>query len=94
MMTYDEFQQVMYVHDADSEKHIGIVLINPPCDQNSILDYFVEHAENIKTAFHVYRFNRVYMLLNKDIVLKDTLVEYEIVTDLPTALQESTGDTP
>lgn len=82
-MIYDEFKQVLIVTILDPNEHIAIVLNNPPCDQDTVLDYLYDNAENIKTSYYRYYNHRVYLVLNKDIILKDTLVDYETVTDLP-----------
>lgn len=91
-MTYDEFNQVLTVPIIDANTHVAIVLNFPPCDQDSVLAYFNEHAENIKNSYYRYYNGRVYMVLNNDIVLKDTLVEYETVSDIPVFEPDSSGD--
>ena len=96
-MIYEEFRQYLHLADIDSDRHIAIVLLNPPCEQNQFPEYFSENADNIQTFYFINQYGRFFAILNKDVVLKDTLSEYESVTDLPkiiTQSEEVSGDNP
>jgi hypothetical protein len=96
MMTYEDFKQYLHLDNIDSNKHIAIVLSNPPCERDQFPDYLSENADNIQTFYFINKYSRFFAILNKDVVLKDTLVEYESVTDLPTEIVEPgiNGDNP
>ena len=75
-MTYEEFVQIFNFSGMDFLKSRAIVIFNPPCDSNIFLDYFIENVDNLTDMHHLFVDNRVYIIVNNDIVFKDTLASY------------------
>lgn len=82
-MTYEDFKQYLHLDNIDDKTHIAILLSNPPGDQASFPDYFSANAENIQIFYFLLKYGKAFIILNKDVILKDTLIDYELVTDLP-----------
>jgi len=89
-MTYDEFKQVFYLASMEEWKNVAIILSTPPCDPASFIEYFSENTENLQSVDYIFRGGKVYIVANKDIVLKDTLVEYELATTSIPVVSEDT----
>jgi hypothetical protein len=71
-------------------KNVAIILSTPPCDPASFIEYFSENTENLQSVDYIFRGGKVYIVANKDIVLKDTLVEYELATTSIPVVSEDT----
>lgn len=80
-MTYEEFVQTFNYSGIDFSIHKSIIMFNPPCNSDSFLEYFIENVENLTDIHHLFLDNRVYIIVNKDVILKDTLSSYEEVSD-------------
>lgn len=89
-MTYDEFKQVFYLADMEEWKHVAIIMSTPPCEPDSFIEYLSENTENLQSINYLFRGGKVYIVANKDIVLKDTLVEYELATTSIPVVSEDT----
>jgi hypothetical protein len=91
-MTFEEFVQIFNYSGVDFSIHRAIVMFNPPCDSDTFLDYFIENVDNLTDIHHLFVDNRVYVIVNNDIVFKDTLSAY-VAVDPPVIKIVEDGET-
>jgi hypothetical protein len=81
-MTYDEFKLALDVSEIYDNSHIGLVL-NREIPDDGFMAIFQEHVDNLRVCFHRTQHGNTYIIMNKDVELKETLENYEIVNNLP-----------
>jgi hypothetical protein len=91
-MTYEEFVQIFNYSGVDFSIHQAIVIFNPPCNLDTFVDYFIENVDNLKEIHHLFVDRRVYVIVNNDIVFKDTLASY-IEVEKPVITVVEDGET-